>query len=106
MLSDRGNPHLIDDVKMLAVAGRRDTLFGGVGPFATGSNVISGPNRMMGANWVLSKGSNTGCTETRPVRMAPETNRISAVATDIPGDECPGSRNRCKPGVVVAISRS
>lgn len=31
---------------------------------------------------------------------------LGAVATDIPGDECPGGRNRCKPGVVVAISRS
>ena len=31
---------------------------------------------------------------------------LSAVATDIPGDECPGGRNRCKPGVTIAISRS
>ncbi|MGI8895097.1 MAG: TorF family putative porin [Casimicrobiaceae bacterium] len=31
---------------------------------------------------------------------------LSAVATDIRGGECPGGRNRCKPGVVVAISRS
>jgi len=56
MLSDRGNPHLIDDVKMLAVAGRRDTLFGGVGPFATGSNVISGPNRTMGSELGVVEG--------------------------------------------------
>ncbi len=31
---------------------------------------------------------------------------LSAVATDIPGDECPCGRYCCKPGVVVAISRS
>ena len=31
---------------------------------------------------------------------------LSAVATDIPADECPGGPNGCKPGVVVAISRS
>ena len=31
---------------------------------------------------------------------------LSAVATDIPNDQCPGGPNRCQPGVVVAISRS
>jgi uncharacterized protein (TIGR02001 family) len=31
---------------------------------------------------------------------------ISGVATDIPSAECPGGPNNCKPGVVVAISRS